>query len=143
MVELRATSPRVVAVLASSGACERVAPPDGVRVVRVSPREVLLVGDADIDVPAIGAQIAEAHAIVDDVSDAWAGLVLAGDRSREALARVCELELPHDGWIQGEVARAAATVIVEPSAVTILVASMLGAHVEERIRTDAAELLAP
>jgi len=143
VAELRATSPRVVAVLASSGACDRVVPRDGVRVVRVARREVLLVSDADIDVREVGEQVDEPHAVVDDVSAAWAALLLAGDRSREAFARVCELELPRDGWVQGEVARAAATVIAEPALVTILVASMLAAHVEDRIRTDAAELLAP
>ena len=48
---------------------------------------------------------------------------------------------PHEGWVQGEVARAAAKVIVERDRLTVLVPAMLGAHVEERIRADAAEVL--
>ncbi|MGZ8614031.1 MAG: hypothetical protein ACXWX4_05045, partial [Actinomycetota bacterium] len=61
----------------------------------------------------------------------------------EAFARLSELELPSEGWIQGEVARTAAKVLVERGRITILVPAMLAAHVEERIRMDAAEVLAP
>ncbi len=38
-------------------------------------------------------------------------------------------------------ARVAAKVLVEPGRLTVLVPGDLGAHVEERIRTDAAEVL--
>jgi len=57
------------------------------------------------------------------------------------LARISELELPDRGWIQGEVARAAAKVLVEPGRIAVLVPAMLAAHVEERIRIDAAEVI--
>lgn len=141
MAELRLSSPSVVAVLASSEACDRVVAPDGVTAMRVAQREILLVGDVDID--AVRGTLDEASAIVADVSDAWAMFHLTGDDAREAFARLAELELPDTGWVQGEVARAAAKVIVEPGRLTMLVPAMLGAHVEERICADAAELLAP
>lgn len=141
MVELRLSSPSVVAVLASGEACDRVVVPEGVTAMRVAQREMLLVGDVDID--AVRGTLDEASAIVADVSDAWAMFQLTGDDAREAFARLAEIELPDTGWVQGEVARAAAKVIVEPGRLTMLVPAMLGAHVETRIRADAAEVLAP
>lgn len=141
MVELRLATPPVVAVLASSGACDRVAAPEGATAMRIAPREVLVVGAADLE--AVRRDVDEPGAIVEDVSDAWAGFDLKGDDIRAVFARLSELVLPHTGWMQGEVAGAGAKAIVESGRLTILVPAMLGAHVEERIRADAAELLAP
>lgn len=139
MAELRVGMPTVVAVLATADACDRVAAPAGASLLRVGPREVMLIGE--IDVPAIRTAVGDAS-LVDDVSDAWVSLVLEGSDAPAAFARLSELELPAEGWIQGEVARAAAKVLVEPGRVTVLVPAMLAAHVEERIRADAAEVLA-
>lgn len=135
------TSPTVVAVLASSDGCDRVAAPEQATAMRIAPREVILVGSTEPDV--VRRDVDEPEAVVEDVSDAWTAFMLEGDDARGAFARVSELELPDTGWAQGEVARAAAKVIVQPGRLTILVPAMLGAHVEERIRADAAEFLTP
>jgi hypothetical protein len=135
------TSPTVVAVLASSEGCDRVAAPEQATAMRIAPREVMLVGSTEPDV--VRRDIDEPEAVVEDVSDAWTAFLLDGDDARETFARLSELSLPGTGWAQGEVARAAAKVIVEPGRLTILVPAMLGVHVEERIRADAAELLTP
>lgn len=132
-------APVVTSVLASSDACDRVS--GGATVLRVNAREVLVVGE--IDVEGLRRAVDEPTAVVGDVSDGWAGFVLAGDDAREAFARVSELRLPGTGWIQGDVARVAAKVTVEPGRLTLLVPAMLAAHVEERIRADAAEVLTP
>ena len=95
-----------------------------------------------VDVGALTAAIGE-DGLVADVSDAWVGLVLEGADAPDAFARVSELELPERGWIQGEVARAASKVLVEPGRIEVLVPAMLAEHVEARIRADAAEVLAP
>ena len=102
------------------------------------PREVMLVGP--VDVSAVTARVGESG-LVADVSDGWVGLVLEGNDAPEVLARISELELPDRGWIQGEVARAAAKVLVEPGRIAVLVPAMLAAHVKERIRIDAAEVV--
>jgi len=141
VAELQPTSPFVVVVLASIEACDRVSEEAGATAMRVAPRELMLVGD--VEAAAVRRALAEPDAIVEDVSDGWAAFELLGDDAREAFARVCELELPAEGWVQGEVARAAAKVLVEPGRITILVPAMLGTHVEERIRADAAEVLTP
>ena len=138
MADLRIELPSVVAVLASAGVCDRLAPTPDAVLLRIAPREVMLVGP--VDVSAVTALVGESG-LVADVSDGWVGLVLEGNDAPEVLARISELELPDRGWIQGEVARAAAKVLVEPGRIAVLVPAMLAAHVEERIRIDAAEVV--
>lgn len=138
MAELRTGLPHVVVVLASGDECDRVGALGSPTPLRVAPREVMLVGTDDADV--FRADVPGA-ALVDDVSDAWDSLVLEGPDAPEAFARVSELRLPATGWIQGEVAAAAAKVLVEAGRITILVPANLAAHVEERLRSDAAEVL--
>lgn len=141
MAELRVELPSIVAVLAPSGTVDRLEAPAGTTSLRVAPREALVVGTNDA--AAVHAAIDDPSAFVDDVSDAWVALVLAGDDVADVFARISELELPPTGFVQGDVARSAAKVLVEPGRVTLLVPSMLAAHVEERIREDAAEVLDP
>jgi sarcosine oxidase gamma subunit len=138
VAELRALSPTVVAVLASAATCDGVAAPADATLCRVAPRELLLIGDVE----AGDVRVDEPGAIVEDVSDGWAAFELAGDDAAEAFARLSELEFPSEGIVQGEVARIGAKLIVAPGRLTILVPSMLGAFLEERIRTDCAEVLA-
>ena len=89
-----------------------------------------------------GIHLDEPGAIVEDVTDGWAAFELVGDDAAEAFARLSELELPDDGFVQGEVARIGAKLIVTPGRLTILVPAMLGAFLEERILIDCAEVLA-
>jgi hypothetical protein len=139
VAELGIELPSVTAVLAPADLCDGLAAADDVVVLRVSPREVLLVGPVDVS-PLRG--LVGESGLVEEVSDAWVGLVLEGDDAPEAFARISELEVPRLGWTQGEVARVAAKVLVEPGRIAVLVPAMLAAHVEERVRADAAEVLA-
>lgn len=139
MAELRIEYPTVTAVLASAEACDRIDAGDAT-LLRTAPREVLLVGATDLD--ALRAGVAEGSAIVDDVSDGWVTFVLTGDDAREALARLTELEPPAaGGWTQGEMAHAPVKVIGGADGLRLLVPAHLAAHIDERIRTDAAEVL--
>jgi len=140
VAELRIVSPPVIAVLASADAIDALRAPSGATLCRVAPREALVVGDSELSASDI--VLDEPGAIVEDVTDGWAGFELAGDDVLEAFARLSELELPGEGFVQGDVARIGAKVVVTPGRVTIVVPAMLGAFVEERIRTDCAELLA-
>ncbi len=138
MAELRVEHPSVVVVLGSSEACDTFEAPDGATPMRIAPRELMLVDAPDVAEERVPSGSAP---WVEDVSDAWVALVLEGVDAPAAFARLSELELPDDGWIQGEVAKAAAKVLVVGDRVTILVPAMLATHVEERIRVDAAEVL--
>lgn len=134
MAELRVEPVAVTVVLAAPEILDGIEGSGEARLLRTAPREVMLVGPVDLGV---------ADALVEDVTDGWAAFVVEGEDAAEVLARVCELPAPAPGeWLQGEVARAPAKVIAEAGRLTILVPAHLAAHVEERLRTDAAEVLA-
>jgi hypothetical protein len=128
----------VTAVLASAAACDRLAVPAGARILRTAPREALVLGE--VETAGLHGALGDPGALVEDVTDGWTGFVLTGDDAQDVFARLSELPAPRD-WLQGEVAKAAAKVVSDPGQLTILVPAHLSAHVEERIRTDARELL--
>jgi hypothetical protein len=140
VAELRIVSPSVIAVLASTDAIDALRVPAGATTCRVAPREALVIGSSELS--AADVVVDERGAIVEDVSDGWTAFELVGADTSEAFARLSELELPHHGFVQGDVARIGAKVVTAPGRVTILVPAMLGTFVEERIRTDCAEVLA-
>jgi sarcosine oxidase gamma subunit len=130
---------RVVTVLASEPGCDRVA--DLPLAFRVSPTEVMLLGEASVEVLERAVRGHDPDALVLDVSEGWALVPLEGQNAREAFARLSELELPAEGFVQGEVARIGARVLVREGGVDLLVPAMLGAHVRERVAADCRGLL--
>lgn len=139
MAELRIEYPAVTAVLASAGACDRLAAGDAA-LLRIAPTEALVLGETDLG--ALRDALDEPTALVDDVRDGWVAFVVTGDDASEVLARLTELEPPDDGgWTQGEVAHVPAKIVAEPTGLRVLVPAHLAAHVDERIRIDAAEVL--
>lgn len=139
MAELRIDHPTVTAVLASAGACDRLTPGE-TTLLRIAPTEALLLGGTDLD--ALREALGEPTALVEEVSDGWVAFVLTGGDASEVLARLTELEPPDDGgWTQGEVAHVPAKIVADPTGLRVLVPAHLAAHVDERIRIDAAEVL--
>ena len=140
MAELRTVSPTVIAVLASADAIDALSVPDDATMCRVAPREALVIGGSGLS--ANDVVLGEQGAMVEDVTDGWAASELTGNDVHEVFSRLSELELPENGFVQGDVARIGAKILTAPDRITILVPAMLGAFIEERIRTDCAELLA-
>ena len=139
MAELRIDHPTVTAVLASAGACDRLTPGE-TTLLRIAPTEALLLGGTDLD--ALREAVDVPSALVEEVCDGWVAFVLTGGDASEVLARLTELEPPDDGgWTQGEVAHVPAKIVADPTGLRVLVPAHLAAHVDERIRIDAAEVL--
>ena len=130
---------RVVSVLASAEGCDRVADLPGA--CRISPVEVMLLGDVSIEVLERAVRAEDADAVVLEFSDGWALVPLRGTSAREAFARLSELPLPPDGFAQGEVAGVGARVVVTRDGIDLLVPSMVEAHVRERVERDCRGLL--
>jgi sarcosine oxidase gamma subunit len=124
----------VVAVLAEQTGCDRVTDLPGA--CRVSPTEVMIVGDASVEVLERAVRGDDPDAVVLDVSDGWALVPLEGPGAHEAFARLSELELPAGGFVQGEIARIGARALVRQGGIDLLVPAMLESHVRERVRTD-------
>jgi hypothetical protein len=140
VAELRTVAPTVIAVLAPASRLDGLVAPTGATVCRVAPREALVVGSADLTPADVGVE--GSGALVEDVTDGWAAFELAGDDAPVAFARLSELELPPEGFVQGDVVRIGAKIISAPGRLTILVPASLASFVEERIRVDCAEVLA-
>ena len=160
MPELRSVDVGVVAVLAEASALDRLAAEaeaeaeaeakagakagagmDGARLLRTAPDELLIL--AAPDSREARRRLADEHVasadpdgVVLDVSDGWAALRIDGNDARTAFARLSALELPEDGWTQGDVAHVATKVVAEPGRVLILVPSYWREHV--RVRIEAA-----
>jgi hypothetical protein len=139
VAELRTWDPTVTSVLASAEACDRVGDLPGA--CRVSLVEVALVGDVSEAAVAAAVERLDPDAVVLDVSDGWAAHSLDGQGSREAFARLSELELPMAGSIVGKVAGVGVRILVDGERIDLFVPAMVSAHVRERIETDCAELL--
>ena len=141
MVDVRVFEPSVVHVLALPRAIERAAAAaPRAQAARVAPDELLLVGPADRDAIAHAVADVDPASLVLDVGDGWSAWTLAGPDAREAFVRLSELELPDQGFVQGEVARLPMKVLVHDDMVTMLVPAMWSDHLGERIRTDCAAL---
>ena len=133
MLELRPTAFDVVSVHAAAQACDAVMSEAGA--CRVASDEVMLIGSpgAAPELVARVTQAVMAHAVVLDETDGWMAWSLHGEDTRHAFSYLSPLELPEEGFVQGEVAHLPAKVLVRGDAVHVLVLSMLGHELHHRI----------
>lgn len=136
MLELVSTRASIVACFASTRALDAVSA-GAATTCRVAPDEAMLVGEAtavDSLVRAVNRLVSDdADALVVDVTDGWAVWTLRGDGSRAAFARLSALELPGEGYVQGDVANVPVRVIARRDVLHLLVPAMWGAYLRERI----------
>ena len=125
MLELHATSFSVVQIFADPSALDAVSD-----IHRVAPDEAMMVGDPAV-APAV--HVEDPDAVVIDASDGWAVFTLVGDQAHEGFALLSALELPVEGYTQGDVAHLPVRVIVEHDRLHLLVAAMWGTHLRGRI----------
>jgi len=120
----------VTACLASPEALEKL--PEA---VRIAPDEALVILPPAKADPQIGARLARADpdAVVLDVSDGWTAWSLEGEGARDAFAHISDLELPTKGFVQGDVAGVPAKVVAGADGLNLLVPSMWGDYVRDRI----------
>ena len=101
----------------------------------------MLLGDVSIEVLERAVRAADPDAVLLEVSDGWALVPLEGPRARKAFARLSELRLPAEGFVQGAVAGVGAPVLVRRDGIDLLVPSMLERHVRARVDADCRGLL--
>lgn len=105
---------------------------------RIAPDEAMLVGargqaQALLDTAAAIVLNIDPDAVVLDATDGWAALAFSGDNSAETFAGLSHLELPEEGFEQGDVAHVPVRVIVTPQEIRLFVPAMWGAYVSERV----------
>jgi sarcosine oxidase gamma subunit len=139
VADLSTAAPTVTAILASSEACDRVRSLPGA--CSIGPNEVAVVGEASLTALRHAVERIDPDAVVHDVSEGWTVHTISGEGSRDAFARLSELELPASGFVQGAIARIGVRVLVDGDRIDVLVPSMLAAHLRERIEDESGELL--
>jgi len=144
VAELTRSDVAVVVCQAEAAALDAlVLPGHRSRALRTAPDEYLFVCE-----PAVAAEVAreasdriaalDDDAVVLDVSDGWAGMRLTGVDTAHAFSYVSALALPApDGFVQGDVARVAAKVLVDDDGLTILAPAYWEDHLHARLLLDA------
>lgn len=112
---------------ASTEALDALAIPAGAVACRIAPDELMLIGPAG-DVEDRVREL-DSDAVVLDLTDGWC----VAECSRESFARLSEIELPAEGFVQGDVARVPARVIAEPDRILLFVPAMYENHLRGRI----------
>jgi hypothetical protein len=136
VLELKRLPARITACLGPAEELEGLSPSPGALLCRVAPDELLLVA-LDGGQPATGT----AAVLSVDCSDGFAVWSLAGADADAAFARLSAIELPAErpAFLQGAVAGVPAKVLAENGRLVVLVASVLGHHLRERVRAACAD----
>jgi hypothetical protein len=144
VLELSRSTTSVVDCLAAPEACDRVAPTGGATACRIAPDEILLVSEPGAEAALLGvaaaATASDPDALVVEVTDGWAVWTLAGEETREVFARLSAIPLPVEGFTQGEVAHVPVKVLSLPDRLHLLVPSMWGDYLRERILAECTDL---
>ncbi|HTG48383.1 MAG TPA: hypothetical protein VK646_12085 [Actinomycetota bacterium] len=139
MVEVSAAAVGVVLACAGGEALDRLVVPARAAAARLAEDETILRCDAgeaqDIAREVLDRLAAtDPDALVRDVSEAWTAAVLRGSDARDAFAFLSALELPDEGFVQGEVVRVPAKVFAERDRIVLLVPAMWEHHLHDRLR---------
>lgn len=134
--ELVSTRAAIIACISTPEALDRLEAP-----LRTAPDEALILappnaGDKTRKAANSALRKQDPHAMVVDVSDGWAGLTLTGTGARDTFSHISQLELPDtDGFVQGDVGRLAAKVVVRKPGdrITLFVPSPQAAYLRKHI----------
>jgi hypothetical protein len=138
VLELRASEFAVVTCVASPAACDSLPSRPDARALRLAADEVMVLGSPGA-VDAIVATVAGAVATIDpdavviDASDGWAAWTLGGDAIDPAFSRLSALELPREGFVQGDVARVPVKLMAAPGRLDLLVPAMWREYLHDAI----------
>lgn len=141
-LELRKDPMSVVCCQASAEALDALVTPGyGARACRTAPDEALFVaapGVATDVAREIGDRVPplDDDALVIDVTDAWEAFALTGPDARAAFAYLSALELPEEGFVQGDVAHVGAKVLADADGLLLLVPAPWGHHLWTRLLHD-------
>lgn len=138
MLELAATQLTAVSCLAAPDAVDAAMATANAYACRIAPDEALLLGKPGAGPKLVAAASEEAaradpDALVVDTTDGWAVWTFEGDAAREAFARLSAVPLPTQGFVQGDVAHVPVKIVATPERLHLLVPSMWGAYLRERI----------
>ena len=138
MLELNPSEIGVVTCVADPSACVALPSIADARALRVAPDEVMVLapaGAVDAIIGTVTAAVAtiDPDAVVVDATDGWAAWTLRGDAIGAALSRLTALELPREGFVQGDVARVPVKLVPAPGRLDLLVPAMWRDYLRDAI----------
>ena len=136
MPELARADVSVVRCLARPEVLDALPAPAGAFACRVAPDELILIGAhaaSDEILAACSHHLEEGLAL--DHTDAFAAWAISGHQAGEVFARLSAMRLPDErpAFVQGAVAGVPAKVLAEADRIVVLVSSVLGHHLGERL----------
>ena len=137
MPELTRVAIGVVTASAEAGALDLLLVPGRAFACRLADDELLLLcarSVTDEVAREVATRLAalDPDALVLDTTDGWAAISVAEDDARASFGLLSRLELPENGFLQGEVVHVPAKVVAGDDRVLILVPSIWDAHLHER-----------
>ena len=137
MLEITRTLVGVVAASAAARALDGLVVPGRAFACRAADDELLLlcappVTDEVAREVATRLAALDPDALVIDTTDGWAAISVVGDDARASFGLMSPLELPDDGFLQGEAVHVPAKVVVGDDRVLVLVPSIWEAHLHDR-----------
>jgi sarcosine oxidase gamma subunit len=138
VLEITRTLVGAVTASAAAGALDGLVVPGRAFVCRTADDELMLlsvpqVTDEVLREVSTRLAVLDPDALAIDATDGWAAVTIAGAGARASFGLLSRLELPPDGFTQGEVAHIPAKVIAEGERVLILAPSMWEAHLRDRV----------
>lgn len=138
MLELNPSELGVVSCVADPAACDALPHVAGTRVLRLAPDEAMVLCAPDaisaiLETVADAVAIADPDAVVIDASDGWSAWTLRGGAIEAAWSRLSALELPREGFVQGDLARVPVKVVAGDGLVDVLVPAMWREYVRDAI----------
>jgi hypothetical protein len=99
---------------------------------RVAADEVVVRGPVADDLR-LAIEHVDPQALIRRSDEGWVELVLDGGEARDVVARLSELELPEEGYVQGDVARVGARLFADRHRLVLLVPAPFETHLRRRI----------
>lgn len=129
MLELRPLAFGVVTCVADPAACDALPSVAEAVALRLAPDEVMVLGapasvDAVLETVSGAAVSVDPFAVVLDATDGWAACALRGDSAALALSRLSALEVPREGFVQGEAAGMPVKLVAAAGGLDLLVPAM-------------------
>jgi hypothetical protein len=146
VLEFRSAQSTVIHCFAEPDVLDAMHAPDGAMTFRIAGRELICMAsgrEGAAIMAALSAAIknVDPNALLLDRSDGWSVFALSGEDCAKAFGRLCTTPLPQaPGFFQGAIGTVPAKAVVLEDRIYLIVSSILGHHIRERILEACADI---
>jgi hypothetical protein len=146
VLEFVSTQIAVIHCFAEPNFLDALRAPEEAMVFRIAPNEVISIlaqSDGPMVLASLSAELErmDPHSLVLDRSDSWAVFALCGTDRANAFARLCTTPLQGPpAFFQGAIGGVPAKAVIQKDWIHLMVSSVLGHHLRERILVGCSDL---